>query len=47
MRRFLKSIAQLLLIWSAIVLSIAVAGAMLAAIDPLHDVPYVGARGKV
>lgn len=46
MKRFLKSTAQLLLIWAAIALTLAVAAGVLAAIDPLHDVPYVGARGQ-
>lgn len=36
MKRFLKSVAQLLLIWTAIILALSVAAIALAAIDPLH-----------
>lgn len=37
MKRFLKSTAQLLLIWLAIALTLAVGAGLLAAIDPLHQ----------
>lgn len=47
MKRHLKSAAQLLLIWLAIALTLAIAAGVLAVIDPLHDVPYVGTRGRV
>lgn len=46
MKRFLKSTAQLLLIWLAIALTLAVVAGVLAAIDPLRDVPFVGTRGQ-
>lgn len=36
MKRFLKSVAQLLLIWTAIILALGVAAIALAAMDPLH-----------
>lgn len=44
MRRFLKSTAHLLLLMLAIAAALVVAACVLAAIDPLHEVPYVSAR---
>ncbi|MGN6657054.1 MAG: hypothetical protein ACTHJ9_17175 [Rhodanobacter sp.] len=46
MKRFLKSTAQLLLIWLAIALTLAAGAGLLAVINPLHDVPFVGAMGQ-
>lgn len=44
MMRFLKSTAHLLLLMLAIAAALVVAACVLAAIDPLHEVPYVSAR---
>jgi len=44
MKRHLKSLAQLLLIWLAIALTLAVGAVALAAMDPLHEQTTHGSR---
>jgi hypothetical protein len=44
-KAILRSAGHLLLIWFAIMVTLMVAAAVLAAIDPLKDVPYVSERG--
>jgi hypothetical protein len=40
MKRFLTGLGQLALIWLGIAIAIATAAAVLAVLDPMHDVPY-------
>jgi len=41
-KRVIKSIGQLALIWLGIAIAIATAAAVLAVLDPMRDTPYVG-----
>ncbi|MFD1558313.1 hypothetical protein ACFSHT_22230 [Paraburkholderia silviterrae] len=47
MKNFLKGAGQLLLIWLAIIALVVSTAAILAATDPLKDIPYVSTRGAV
>lgn len=46
MKRHLKSAAQLLLIWLALMATLAVAAALLAEFDPLSQIQFIGARNS-
>jgi hypothetical protein len=46
MKNFFRSAGQLLLIWLAVIALVLGTAVILAATDPLRDVPYVGARSN-